>query len=63
MATTSARPAGLDEKAAAFKPELTADDRAALLRFMLLMRAAEERAIALYRQGKVPGSFYDVRGQ
>jgi pyruvate dehydrogenase E1 component alpha subunit len=30
---------------------------------MLLMRASEERALALYRQGKVPGSFYDGRGQ
>jgi TPP-dependent pyruvate/acetoin dehydrogenase alpha subunit len=38
-------------------------DRANLLRFMTLMRAAEERALTLYRQGKVPGSFYDGRGQ
>ena len=30
---------------------------------MLLMRATEERALSLYRQGKVPGSFYDGRGQ
>jgi pyruvate dehydrogenase E1 component alpha subunit len=30
---------------------------------MLLMRLTEERALALYRQGKVPGSFYDGRGQ
>jgi TPP-dependent pyruvate/acetoin dehydrogenase alpha subunit len=34
-----------------------------LLRFMMLMRAAEERALTLYRQGKVPGSFYDGHGQ
>ena len=34
-----------------------------LLRFMAMMRAAEERAITLYRQGKVPGSFYDGCGQ
>ena len=38
-------------------------DRARLLRFMALMRAAEERALTLYKQGKVPGSFYDGRGQ
>jgi TPP-dependent pyruvate/acetoin dehydrogenase alpha subunit len=38
-------------------------DRGRLLRFMALMRAAEERALALYRQGKIPGSFYDGRGQ
>jgi TPP-dependent pyruvate/acetoin dehydrogenase alpha subunit len=42
---------------------LTREDRAKLLRFMLLMRASEERALTLYRQGKVPGSFYDGRGQ
>jgi pyruvate dehydrogenase E1 component alpha subunit len=42
---------------------LTPDDRVALLRYMLLMRAIEERAMNLYRQGKVPGSFYDGFGQ
>jgi TPP-dependent pyruvate/acetoin dehydrogenase alpha subunit len=42
---------------------LTREDRALLLRYMLLMRLSEERAITLYRQGKVPGSFYDGRGQ
>ena len=42
---------------------LTRDDRANLLRYMAMMRAAEERAITLYRQGKVPGSFYDGCGQ
>jgi pyruvate dehydrogenase E1 component alpha subunit len=38
-------------------------DRRELLRYMALMRASEERAITLYRQGKIPGSFYDGRGQ
>jgi TPP-dependent pyruvate/acetoin dehydrogenase alpha subunit len=42
---------------------LTREDRAQLYRYMLMMRASEERALALYRQGKVPGSFYDGRGQ
>lgn len=42
---------------------LTGDDRIALLRYMLLMRGLEERAMNLYRQGKVPGSFYDGYGQ
>ncbi len=42
---------------------LTPADRRALLHYMLLMRATEERALSLYRQGKVPGSFYDGRGQ
>jgi len=30
---------------------------------MMLMRSSEERALTLYRQGKVPGSFYDGHGQ
>ncbi|MGH2950779.1 MAG: thiamine pyrophosphate-dependent dehydrogenase E1 component subunit alpha [Solirubrobacterales bacterium] len=42
---------------------LTTEDRANLFRFMVMMRASEERAITLYRQGKVPGSFYDGCGQ
>ena len=33
------------------------------MRAMLLMRGIEERAMSLYRQGKVPGSFYDGYGQ
>src|SRR5438045_8862153 len=60
MAAVTARPAALDPEQ---RFVLTADDRAALLRFMYLMRFSEERSIALYRQGKVPGSFYDGRGQ
>jgi len=42
---------------------LERDDRVALLRYMLLMRMIEERAMKLYRQGRVPGSFYDGFGQ
>ena len=42
---------------------LTREDRARLLRYMLLMRVSEERALTLYKQGKVPGSFYDGCGQ
>ena len=42
---------------------LTRSDRKSLFRFMVMMRAAEERAITLYRQGKIPGSFYDGCGQ
>jgi pyruvate dehydrogenase E1 component alpha subunit len=60
MATITAQRAGLEPE---HRFVLTDDDRAALLRFMLLMRFSEERSIALYRQGKVPGSFYDGRGQ
>ncbi len=42
---------------------LTREARASLFRFMVMMRTSEERAITLYKQGKVPGSFYDGRGQ
>src|SRR5438270_7623619 len=42
---------------------LTIEDRSWLRRAMLLMRGIEERAMTLYRQGKVPGSFYDGHGQ
>ena len=42
---------------------LTREDRAILFRYMTMMRASEERALTLYKQGKVPGSFYDGRGQ
>ena len=42
---------------------LTPGDRVELLRYMLLMRGIEARAMTLYRQGKVPGSFYDGFGQ
>ena len=42
---------------------LTREDRALLLRYMLMMRVSEERGLTLYKQGKVPGSFYDGCGQ
>jgi pyruvate dehydrogenase E1 component alpha subunit len=42
---------------------LSSEDRVALLRYMLLMRTIEERAMSLYKQGRVPGSFYDGFGQ
>ncbi len=48
---------------AAVSAHLTPDDRVGLLRAMLMMRGIEERAMTLYRQGKVPGSFYDGFGQ
>jgi TPP-dependent pyruvate/acetoin dehydrogenase alpha subunit len=60
MATSTAEWA---QDPAAVSEHLTLDDRTALLRYMLLMRGMEERAMNLYRQGKVPGSFYDGYGQ
>jgi pyruvate dehydrogenase E1 component alpha subunit len=58
---TTATPA--TDVAGAEPEHLTRSDRVALLRYMLLMRGIEERAMNLYRQGKVPGSFYDGFGQ
>jgi TPP-dependent pyruvate/acetoin dehydrogenase alpha subunit len=64
MATASARASTTArERGSGKPPPLTTDDRRALLRFMLLQRLTEERALSLYQQGKVPGSFYDGRGQ
>ncbi|HEX4804275.1 MAG TPA: thiamine pyrophosphate-dependent dehydrogenase E1 component subunit alpha [Conexibacter sp.] len=65
MDALSPRPAG---PAVAVDPAdaptpLTPPDRIELLRAMLLMRAIEARALTLYKQGKVPGSFYDGFGQ
>jgi pyruvate dehydrogenase E1 component alpha subunit len=44
-------------------PPLTRADREALLGFMVGMRTFEERGVALYKQGRTPGSFYDGHGQ
>src|SRR5436190_14321008 len=61
MATDIASPtAGADDPAV---EHLRPEDRVWLLRAMLMMRGLEERAMSLYRQGKVPGSFYDGCGQ
>jgi len=54
---------GVEDLAPPGEELLTLADRTALLRYMLLMRGIEERAMNLYRQGKVPGSFYDGFGQ
>ncbi len=60
MATSVARTAGERADAAG---RLTTGDRTELLRYMLEMRGIERRAMNLYRQGKIPGSFYDGLGQ
>src|SRR5688572_25232770 len=51
------------EVPATVSDHLKLEDRIGLLRAMLMMRGIEERAMTLYRQGKVPGSFYDGFGQ
>jgi TPP-dependent pyruvate/acetoin dehydrogenase alpha subunit len=61
--TLSETSAVRDAIAAGDRALLTREDRARLFRYMAMMRAAEERSLALYKQGKVPGSFYDGRGQ
>ncbi len=65
MDALSPRPAGpaVAEDPADAPTHLTPPDRTELLRAMLLMRAIEARALSLYKQGKVPGSFYDGLGQ
>jgi pyruvate dehydrogenase E1 component alpha subunit len=67
MATDIAQPAqgaGPGGASGSETPEhLTVEDRVWLLRAMLMMRGVEARAMTLYRQGKVPGSFYDGYGQ
>jgi TPP-dependent pyruvate/acetoin dehydrogenase alpha subunit len=62
MSTETARHA-VGAAPASRHEHLTLADRIWLLRAMLLMRGIEERAMSLYRQGKVPGSFYDGFGQ
>jgi TPP-dependent pyruvate/acetoin dehydrogenase alpha subunit len=63
MATQTARPAEAAEEVPDVPVHLTRADRVELLRTMLMMRGIEQRAMSLYRQGKVPGSFYDGFGQ
>jgi TPP-dependent pyruvate/acetoin dehydrogenase alpha subunit len=62
MATQTAGSAAADDRTSS-PAHLTQADRVELLRTLLLMRAIEARALTLYRQGKVPGSFYDGFGQ
>ncbi len=65
VARTSANSNG-SSKPGAHEPDgagLTREDRAALLRYMAMMRSSEEKGLSLYRQGKIPGSFYDGCGQ
>jgi TPP-dependent pyruvate/acetoin dehydrogenase alpha subunit len=42
---------------------LTVEDRRRLWEHLLLMRTVEDEGIKLYKKGKIPGSFYDGRGQ
>ena len=62
MKLDAASPSGLQERDGA-TGALTRDDRALLLRYMVMQRLSEERGLSLYKQGKVPGSFYDGCGQ
>ncbi|HEX5147344.1 MAG TPA: thiamine pyrophosphate-dependent dehydrogenase E1 component subunit alpha [Conexibacter sp.] len=65
MEALSPRPTGpaAPDQPAGAPTALTSDDRVELLRTLLLMRTIEARALTLYRQGRVPGSFYDGFGQ
>jgi len=44
-------------------PLVVRETRLELYRLVLLQRLFEERALTLYRQGRIAGSFYDGRGQ
>jgi pyruvate dehydrogenase E1 component alpha subunit len=44
-------------------PLVPRESRLALYRLVVLQRLFEERALNLYRQGRIAGSFYDGRGQ
>src|SRR4029078_1393245 len=44
-------------------PRISDDEALNLYYWMSLTRAVEERALNLYRQGKLPGSYYTGRGQ
>jgi TPP-dependent pyruvate/acetoin dehydrogenase alpha subunit len=56
-------PAAASVEPAALAPEVPRDIRVALFRLVLLQRLIEERVVALYRQGRIPGSVYTGRGQ
>src|SRR3954454_23994785 len=56
MATEAAQSGTSQEVAPDVSEHLTTHDRVGLLRAMLMMRGIEERAMTLYRQGKVPDS-------
>ena len=63
METTDASVVARERVREVAEQPLTREDRANLFRYMVMMRASEERALTLYKQGKVPGSFYDGCGQ
>ena len=63
MVTQVAEPAISGRPSEGTAGALAPEDRICLLRAMLSMRGLEERAMRLYREGKVPGSFYDGYGQ
>src|SRR5881397_883645 len=44
-------------------PLVAPESRLELFRLVVLQRLFEERALTLYRQGRIAGSFYDGRGQ
>jgi TPP-dependent pyruvate/acetoin dehydrogenase alpha subunit len=57
------RPEVTETDARGAADQLTLADRIGLARAMMMMRGLEARALSLYKQGKVPGSFYDGYGQ
>ncbi len=56
-------PTELELEPAADAPSVSRETRLRLFHLMLLQRLVEDRIMALYRQGRVPGSVYTGRGQ
>ena len=61
--SSPARPISSLAQSQASAPEVTDKRALELFYWMSLTRAVEERALNLYRQGKLPGSYYTGRGQ
>src|SRR5436305_15161040 len=61
MSTPARNIAAVPEPAPA--PRVSDEEALNLYYWMVLTRATEERALNLYRQGKLPGRYYTGRGQ
>jgi TPP-dependent pyruvate/acetoin dehydrogenase alpha subunit len=63
MSTPARKISAVPEPAPAGKPAVDDEVALDLYYWMVLARSVEERALNLYRQGKLPGSYYTGRGQ
>ena len=63
MSTPARKISAVPEPAPAGRPAVDDEVALDLYYWMVLARSVEERALNLYRQGKLPGSYYTGRGQ